>query len=104
MNMLRVKFRDVKRFIEWSFFIEEGDIHAQRGFSSIKAQEIKLIGKLLKKHKIMKSNDKQGFMDLSQYHCQILLDWYQLLPESLLDEDDSDMHATLIQFVCECEK
>lgn len=104
MNMLKISFKDVKRFIEWSFFIEEGDIHAQRGFSSVKAQEIKLINKLLKKHKIMKSNNKQGFMELNSYYCQILLDWYQLLPELLLDEGDSDMHATLIQFVCECER
>jgi len=99
-SKLKVLTKEVKRFVEWSFFIESGDIHAQAGDSSVESNEINLANRLLNVYRNMKKCKVLNTVyNISFVDCEILQKWYHKLPECLLDKSDADLHAKLTVFI-----
>lgn len=98
---LSVSYKDLRRFVEWSCFIEEGDIHARRGTSSIDPTEcelsnrLALVWKKLHKHPL----GEKTYYKLSFVDCETLQYWYHKLPAALLDQADADLHAAISIFI-----
>lgn len=103
---LGLDYSDIKRLVEWSFFIETGNIHAQKGTSSIDNMELELSKRLSlvfnKMIKMKKTNTEKDY-GITQQDCEILQNWFRKLPSSLIDPDDGDLHCKLSLFMCKSD-
>lgn len=104
--MFRVDYDDVKRFIEWSFFFEDGavdcDPNGLRGESTVERCEIELANSLLKIYSRMKKAKKKNtilYHDLSYNDAEIIRSWYYRIPETLLGDKDADTYTRLSVFM-----
>lgn len=104
---LRIDYSDVKRFIEWSFFVEEGDVDAdpqngEIGESTVEDCEVKLANKLLKLYRSMRKarkNDTDLYHDMTINEAEILRSWYYRVPECLMGKADADTYTRLSVFM-----
>jgi len=96
---------NMKTLVYWSLFIEEGDIHAGQGKTSITEMErefaIRLLAIYKKLQKLEMTTKHRGNYYASYDDCEICLSWYHRLPENLLDDADADLHQILSIFICE---
>lgn len=103
---LRIDYDDVKRFIEWSFFVEDGDVDIvpgdNPGESTVEDCEITLGNKLLKLYRKMRKarrKDTELYCDMSYNEVEILRSWYYRVPESLVGPADADTYTRLSVFM-----
>jgi hypothetical protein len=101
---LRLTLKEVKSLIAWFMFQEHA--HREEGEpSTLTIEEIKLLNKIKSCALKMADNpDKYAAMRLSPEYCKIVYDWYENLPDCLIEDVDADIHAALGMFLVDCEK
>lgn len=99
---LRIDYDDVKRFIEWSFFIEEGAVDVEPELTTVEECEVVLSNKLLKLYRKMKKASKHNtelFDNLTYNEVEILRSWYYRVPEFIMGRADADTYTRLSMFM-----
>ena len=100
---LKLSRAEILILLNWSFFIEQGDIHANSGTSTITDKDKDFFSKLKKVYAKLKTHEKitksVGKHSITYEESELALEWYKLLPESLIDKKDTDLHTTLSVFI-----
>lgn len=103
-SYLRLSKKEARALLAWFIFQEQANTatYEEDEISTITPEEITLLNKI--RSCVKKMNDqpeKYTAMRLAPHYCRIVYDWYQNLPDCLIDDIDADIHASLGMFLSE---